>query len=46
VTLVQAIADIDTRRLTRILRERGAQSGCLMAGADIDEAEALRLELR
>jgi carbamoyl-phosphate synthase small subunit len=26
------IADIDTRRLTRILREKGAQSGCLMAG--------------
>src|SRR5687768_4802686 len=29
---VVAIADIDTRRLTRILREKGAQSGCLMAG--------------
>jgi len=40
---VQAIADIDTRRLTRILRENGAQNGCLMAGATIDEAEALRL---
>ena len=26
------IADIDTRKLTRILREKGAQSGCLMAG--------------
>ncbi len=37
---VVAIADIDTRRLTRILRERGAQSGCLMAGR-VDEAEAL-----
>jgi carbamoyl-phosphate synthase small subunit len=37
---VVAIADIDTRRLTRILREQGAQSGCLMAGR-IDEAEAL-----
>src|SRR5689334_8021851 len=35
-----AIADIDTRKLTRILREKGAQSGCLMAGA-IDEARAL-----
>jgi len=39
---VVAIADIDTRRLTRILRERGAQSGCLMAG-EIDEAKALQL---
>ena len=29
---VPAIAGIDTRRLTRILRERGAQSGCVMAG--------------
>ena len=27
-----AIADIDTRRLTRILREKGAQSGCIMTG--------------
>jgi carbamoyl-phosphate synthase small subunit len=30
---VVAIADIDTRRLTRILREKGAQNGCLMAAA-------------
>ena len=37
---VIAIADIDTRRLTRILRETGAQSGCIMAG-QVDEAEAL-----
>tara|TARA_R110000868_G_scaffold411409_2_gene703778 strand:- start:9138 stop:10265 length:1128 start_codon:yes stop_codon:yes gene_type:complete len=37
-----AIADIDTRRLTRILREKGAQSGCIMAG-DIDEAKAFQL---
>jgi carbamoyl-phosphate synthase small subunit len=29
---IVAIADIDTRRLTRILREKGAQSGCVMAG--------------
>ncbi|MCB1764394.1 MAG: carbamoyl-phosphate synthase small subunit, partial [Gammaproteobacteria bacterium] len=29
---VIAIADIDTRKLTRILREKGAQSGCIMAG--------------
>jgi carbamoyl-phosphate synthase small subunit len=38
---VVAIADIDTRKLTRILREKGAQAGCLMAG-DIDESEALK----
>jgi carbamoyl-phosphate synthase small subunit len=38
---VVAIADIDTRKLTRILREKGAQSGCLMAGY-VDEAEALK----
>jgi carbamoyl-phosphate synthase small subunit len=37
---VVAIADIDTRRLTRILREKGAQSGCIMAGV-LDEAKAL-----
>jgi carbamoyl-phosphate synthase small subunit len=37
---VVAIADIDTRRLTRILREKGAQSGCIMAG-HVDEAKAL-----
>jgi carbamoyl-phosphate synthase small subunit len=37
---VPAIAGIDTRRLTRILREKGAQSGCLMAGR-VDEAQAL-----
>ena len=38
---IVAIADIDTRRLTRILREKGAQNGCLMACDDIDEAAAL-----
>ncbi|MDP1926286.1 MAG: glutamine-hydrolyzing carbamoyl-phosphate synthase small subunit [Thiobacillus sp.] len=37
---VVAIADIDTRRLTRVLREAGAQSGCIMAGA-LDETAAL-----
>jgi carbamoyl-phosphate synthase small subunit len=37
---VVGIAGIDTRRLTRILREKGAQSGCLMAGK-VDEGEAL-----
>ncbi len=38
---VVAIADIDTRRLTRILREKGAQNGCIMAGK-VDAAEALK----
>ena len=38
---IVAIADIDTRRLTRILREKGAQNGCLMAGESIDEEQAL-----
>ena len=38
---VVAIADIDTRKLTRILREKGAQDGCLMAGK-IDEKAALK----
>ena len=38
---VPGIAEIDTRRLTRLLRENGAQSGCLMAGdIDIDKALA------
>ena len=37
---IVAIADIDTRRLTRVLREKGAQSGCIMAGT-LDEAAAL-----
>jgi len=38
---VVAIADIDTRKLTRILREKGAQGGCIMAG-DVDETLAHR----
>ena len=38
---IVAIADIDTRRLTRILRDKGALNGCLMAGETIDEARAL-----
>ena len=37
---IPGIADIDTRMLTRILREKGAQNGCLMAG-DVDEKAAL-----
>ena len=39
---VVAIASIDTRRLTRILREKGAQGGCIVAGKDIDSDEAIR----
>ncbi|HQT31528.1 MAG TPA: glutamine-hydrolyzing carbamoyl-phosphate synthase small subunit [Thiobacillus sp.] len=39
---IVAIADIDTRRLTRVLREKGAQSGCVMAG-NVDEAAALEV---
>ena len=37
---VVGIAEIDTRKLTRILREKGAQNGCLMAG-DVDVESAL-----
>ncbi|MET1080446.1 MAG: glutamine-hydrolyzing carbamoyl-phosphate synthase small subunit [Pseudomonas sp.] len=38
---VVAIAGIDTRRLTRILREKGAQNGCIMAGEGASEEAAL-----
>lgn len=38
---VVAISGIDTRKLTRILREKGAQNGALMAGDDIDVDKAL-----
>ncbi|MGD9888669.1 MAG: glutamine-hydrolyzing carbamoyl-phosphate synthase small subunit [Halothiobacillaceae bacterium] len=38
---VLGIAGIDTRKLTRILREKGAQNGCLMAGAGLDVDKAL-----
>ena len=40
---VVAIADIDTRRLTRLLREKGAQNGCIMAGEGLDTDLALKL---
>jgi len=40
---VIGIADIDTRRLTRVLREKGAQNGCLMAGEQLDEAAAIAM---
>jgi carbamoyl-phosphate synthase small subunit len=38
---VVAIAGIDTRRLTRVLREKGAQPGCILTGERLDEAAAL-----
>ncbi len=39
---VVAISDIDTRELTRILREKGAQRGCIMAGEiDVEKAKQL-----
>ncbi|WP_386688372.1 glutamine-hydrolyzing carbamoyl-phosphate synthase small subunit [Lonepinella sp. MS14437] len=41
---VVAIADIDTRRLTRILRDKGTQAGCIMTG-EVDEKKALELAL-
>jgi len=39
---VVAIADIDTRKLTRILREKGAQAGCIMTGEQVDQAAAVK----
>jgi len=38
---IVAISDIDTRKLTRHLRQKGAQNGCIAAGETIDEDEAL-----
>ncbi|MBD8512810.1 glutamine-hydrolyzing carbamoyl-phosphate synthase small subunit [Photobacterium sp. WH77] len=38
---IVGIADIDTRKLTRLLREKGAQNGCIMAGDNLDAALAL-----
>jgi carbamoyl-phosphate synthase small subunit len=37
-----AIAGIDTRKLTRLLREKGAQAGCIMTGEQVDEAAAVK----
>ena len=37
---IVGIAELDTRKLTRILREKGAQSGCLTTGSDIEMAVA------
>lgn len=38
---IVGIAGIDTRRLTRILREKGAQRGCIIAGKEISEQQAI-----
>ncbi|MBF7686732.1 glutamine-hydrolyzing carbamoyl-phosphate synthase small subunit [Acinetobacter rathckeae] len=38
---IVAIADIDTRKLTRILREKGAQNGCILAGDNITAEDAI-----
>ena len=42
---VQAIADIDTRKLTRILRTKGALAGCIIAGKEANEDNAQALAL-
>jgi carbamoyl-phosphate synthase small subunit len=39
---VCGIADLDTRKLTRLLRERGAQNGCIVAGPHVDAGAAER----
>ena len=37
---ILGIADIDTRKLTRILRDKGAQNGCIIAGDELDETKS------
>ena len=37
-----AIAGIDTRKLTRLLREKGAQAGCIMTGDQVDQSAAVK----
>jgi carbamoyl-phosphate synthase small subunit len=39
---VVAIAGIDTRKLTRVLREKGAQAGCIMTGEQVDQVAAVK----
>ncbi len=39
---IPGICDIDTRKLTRLIREKGAQAGCLMTGEQADEQQALK----
>ena len=41
-----AIANIDTRRLTRVLRDKGSQDGCIIAGGELDTDRALELARR
>lgn len=41
-----AIAGIDTRKLTRLLREKGAQAGCIMTGENLDENAAVHAARR
>jgi carbamoyl-phosphate synthase small subunit len=43
---IVAIADIDTRRLTRLLREKGAQAGCIMTGDNVDATAAVHAARR
>ena len=43
---IVAIAGIDTRRLTRLLREKGAQAGCIMTGENVDTAAAVHAAQR
>jgi carbamoyl-phosphate synthase small subunit len=43
---VVAIAEVDTRKLTRILRERGAQNGCIVAAQALTEADAAQAVAR
>ncbi|MEH6602379.1 MAG: glutamine-hydrolyzing carbamoyl-phosphate synthase small subunit [Halomonas aquamarina] len=42
---VLGIADVDTRRLTRILRDKGAQNGAILAGADAEGEDAVERAL-
>ncbi|HJR68592.1 MAG TPA: glutamine-hydrolyzing carbamoyl-phosphate synthase small subunit [Gammaproteobacteria bacterium] len=37
-----AIAEIDTRQLTRVLRDKGAQAGCIVTGAKASAEEAVK----
>lgn len=41
-----AIADIDTRQLTRIIRDKGAQGGCILAGPELDAEKAVHAARR
>jgi carbamoyl-phosphate synthase small subunit len=43
---IVAIAGLDTRKLTRLLREKGAQSGCIMTGDNVDATVAVHAARR